>query len=164
VKGVAWGVVHLAVLAAVLLGLRWHASVHQAHGRAEVQAKWDAEKIHQAAQAIDDTQRLHQAQQEIQRVASLARAHVDADVRRAADVRLHDAAHAFAGPVPGPAEPVGLCAAADARARVLADVLSEVDDFAGAVAAEADRARVAGIECQQSYDSLTTIHPGETNP
>ncbi len=44
-------------------------------------------------------------------------------------------------------------AAADATARVLADVLQRADDRAGALADLADRAHAAGLACERTYGS-----------
>lgn len=129
------------------------------HGRAEVQAKWDAKAAEDARLAAQETQRRLDAQEENQRAhdKELAQAQADAAVAHAAADRLQRQLAAFvaasrhpaAGSVGTPAgDPIG----------VLADVLSRADKRAGILAAYADAARAAGLQCERNYDALRA-HP-----
>ena len=120
----------------------------------------------QAAQAreaglqasIAETERRLQAQhgvaQDAQDQLDKVRADRTAADRVAARLRAKLAAAGQAGGGSGDSTAAGDCAAAEARAGVLADLLSRADDRAGGLAAAADAARIAGEACERSYDSL----------
>lgn len=50
--------------------------------------------------------------------------------------------------------PAELRDTAEDSARMLSIVLGEIDDFAGAVAANSDDARAAGLACERSYNTV----------
>lgn len=75
----------------------------------------------------------------------------------AAGKRLHDEAGEFAATVgcTGPDPAVAARSQAATRAAmVLSDLLARADARAGELAAAFDRARVAGLACEASYDAL----------
>lgn len=88
----------------------------------------------------------------------IERARADADRASAAADSLRKQAQrlaASAGKACGnPATAAGGKAAASAGL-VLADVLGRADERAGELAAAYDRARIAGLACQQAYEGLT---------
>ena len=162
----------IELLLAALAGLGLFALGHHGGlvaGRAQVQAKWDAERAAQTTAALAATTaaraeeaRRRAAQTEIDHVASLALAHHDADLRAAAGAhqRLLDAAHAAADRSAGAADPapVGSGFRAQPTGHLLADVLGRVDDAAGVIADFADRLSIALDACTTQYTSLTAQH------
>lgn len=90
-----------------------------------------------------------EADQNLARAVAAERAAADERVRDAvADfARRNRAAASHSGttqPSPTVADPIGL----------LAELLGELDGMAEVYAAEADRARIAGLTCERAYDSL----------
>lgn len=112
-------------------------------------------------QARTEEQRRAQAQEEAR--AHAREEHQVADtgaaVADAAGQRLqHDAAN-FAAAVRCPATDTAAIArgqAATRAAMVLSDLLSRADERAGELAKAYDRARIAGLACERSYDALST--------
>lgn len=162
---------YLALAAALVGGFfAWRAherSVGRDEGRAEVQGKWDKEKI--AQQQADLEQAENNAKETLRRLArqkenqdaqdkELAVARGDA-ARNAADAdqlrnqnlttaqRWRDALRN----TPTCIE----CAAAGDAIMVQADVLGRADRRAGDLANYADTARAAGLKCERDYDALT---------
>ena len=110
------------------------------------------------AAARAEEQRTAAAVQEVAHVARLDAARARADAVSAAAVGLRQPAAALAASGGGAAEGPGLTAggqATRAPAWLLADVLGEVDETAGELAAAYDLARAAGLACERSYDTLT---------
>lgn len=153
------------VLVALLAWGGWQR--HQAHAVAAELAGQQA----QAAQAreaglqasIAETERRLQAQHGVAKDAQDQLDRVRAD-RATADrvaarlrAKLATAGQAGGGAADPPA--AGDCSAAEARARVLAELLSRADDRAGGLAAAADAARIAGEACERNYDALTAGRP-----
>lgn len=108
--------------------------------------------------SIAETERRLQAQDG---VVQDAQAQLDQvrTARTAADrvaIRLRAQLAAVGKASAGATDPAaaGDCAAAEARAGVLAELLSRADDRAGSLAAVADAARIAGEACERSYDAL----------
>lgn len=108
--------------------------------------------------ARQEEQRRYVAINEVRDEADQNLARVVAAERSAADKRLRDQAAEFARrhrppashtsaaqPSPTIADPIGL----------LAELFGELDGMAEVYAAEADRARVAGLTCERAYDSLS---------
>lgn len=123
-------------------------------GRVEVRAEWNAEKQARAEAAATEQTRQVEANKEIQRVASISRARLDAAARVVADGGLRNDAAAFAaGACETTAHADGRASAVD-RAAVLADVLGEVDEYAGRLATALDDARLAGHVCEAYAESL----------
>jgi hypothetical protein len=165
----AWAAGVAAVLAA---GAAYHfVAVSSARaegdkaGAARVNAMWDAQIAQAQATAAsaalanaNETARreraLRKEAEDAQAVADRARR--DADRAAAAAVSLRDAARKAGAACGGasPADPRATASGPPAGGRLLAEVLGELDDFAGAVAAEADRRGIAGSACERAYDSL----------
>lgn len=150
---VANAVQHARILAAerdtatVRGDFREYQAATEAQARqALTQAAADRAAADQARKESDDA--YQKAQQALQ---------ADRDRLRADNGRLRSAAQAYAaalnhprgGSALEPSSPAG-----DASARVLADVLGEIDDFAEQVAIEADNARTHGQRCERDYDAL----------
>lgn len=133
-----------------------HFAVYRS-GKAQVRSEWNAEKAEQARQAAAETLRRLNAQQEIQHVhdQELALAHRDAAAAHAAAGRLSDQLAAFVAAARrrDPAAS-GNSAPAGDPIGVLADVLRGADQRAGVLAAYADAARIAGLQCERAYDAL----------
>jgi hypothetical protein len=162
-----------ALIAAALAGGgAWHFwQVHEARkegdaaGAARVTALWDAERHKARALAEQATadnlaeERRRQAalQKEIDHATTaLDAARRDADAARRASVGLRDAfASAAARRCPTPANPPLAASSPAAEGGLLAEVLGELDDEAGRLAAEVDRRGIAGSACERAYDSLT---------
>lgn len=145
------------LLAASLLGL-------QMYGKAQYERGAAAERTAQAliaGQAEADYRRQEQAWREkfedLENETQEKLAGVVADERRAADVRVRDAATAAAARYRAAAERATAAAerkAADAGIRMFAELLSQSDNLAGIYATQADRARVAGLGCEVRYDEI----------
>jgi hypothetical protein len=169
----AW--VWLAGAAAIAAGAyAWHASAadearikHEAVGAARVQTLWKAADAQAAAVAASaaaanlrtERERQAAARKEIDDAhAALTAARADSDraaraasgLRRAFDDRVHAATSSCrtAG------HPAPAASSAPTQDRVLSEVFSQLDDFATAVAAEADERGIAGAACERLYDSL----------
>jgi len=119
---------------------------------AERATREQSEKNRATEQELRDAQEAHAKE-----VATL---HVDLDRSRAnaraASNRMQDAANAAAARArakcaDSPAADLGTPAGDPIG--VLGRVLSEIDDYAGAVADYADRSRVAGLACEREYES-----------
>nr|WP_290445156.1 MULTISPECIES: DUF2514 domain-containing protein [unclassified Pseudomonas] len=81
----------------------------------------------------------------------------DAAVADAAGQRLHDKAGKLAATVSCPGQDPAITARGEAARRaamVLSDLLARADARAGELAAAYDRARIAGLACESSYDRL----------
>lgn len=106
-----------------------------------------------------EEQRRTAAQSEIakdanqQRTAALA----DAFAARAAAGSLQQRVDRLVAAARNPAAATGSPAASDAL-DLLADVLGRADERAGQLAEYADRARIAGQQCERDYDALTISH------
>ncbi|WP_176331781.1 DUF2514 family protein [Burkholderia vietnamiensis] len=111
------------------------------------------------AAARAEEQRRTAAQSEIandanqQRTAALA----DAFAARAAAGSLQQRVDRLVAAAHNPAVAAGSPAAGDA-VDLLADVLGRADQRAGELAEYADRARIAGQQCERDYDALTLSH------
>jgi hypothetical protein len=158
----------VAMVAAVAMGLlaAWKDGIRD-EGRAEVRAQWAAEREAQKDQALRDaaqnareTARRLERQQEAQNVRDqkLAAAERDARDARRGELRLREWADERAATARAAAcDPTasGNRPAAGDPAGVLADVLGRADERAGLLAEYADRARIAGQQCEAAYDALT---------
>ncbi|WP_244159752.1 DUF2514 family protein [Cupriavidus alkaliphilus] len=111
----------------------------------------------QAARA--EEQRRTAEQRGIANAAAKERDHAQADARAAGAIaeqlRVRVAQLAAAARAAGNSGAAGGSAAAGDPLDVLTDVLSRADARAGHLAEYADRARVAGLACERSYDALT---------
>ncbi|AIT21477.1 hypothetical protein BTN_2341 [Burkholderia thailandensis E254] len=151
--------VWLAVIAAAVVGLaggyfKGHADGVRTTVATVQKAQLDAVE---AARTVE--QRRTAAQQEIandanqQRTAALA----DAFAARAAAGSLQQRVDQLVAAARHPAVTAGSQAAGDAL-DLLADVLGRADQRAGELAEYADRARIAGQQCERDYDALTAPH------
>lgn len=173
------------VLAAAGLGAAWRLQVAALHvdlanartalaqektGRAD-----DRAKVAQAAadkertNGIETVRRLdRQAENDAAGAAKLARAMRDRDLavaeRSGLQLQLATYLQALGGDGrPGDPAAESQCAPARAAAGVLADLFRQADERAGILAEHADRARIAGLQCEADYDSLT-LKPERTAP
>ncbi len=155
-----------AVMALVGVVLGWTVQGWRADAQiAQIEKSWSDERavsgqaLAQAqGEARAESERRYQAINEVTNEADQNLARVVAAERAAADERLRDQAAEFArrhratashsnAAQPGPTitDPIGL----------LAELLGEADGMAQVYAAEADRARVAGLACERAYGVLT---------
>lgn len=152
-----------AVLGGVLLSLAAWAGLNL-YGKAQYERGAAAERVAHAfiaGQAEARYRRQEQAWREKfeeqenatqEKLASLA-----ADERRAADLRVRDTANSVAAHYRKAAERASASAereAASTAVSMFAELLSQFDDAAGIYAAQADRARVAGLACEAAYDEI----------
>lgn len=156
-----------AVVAAALFGLNWLDNSRQAIGERRVQAKWDADKARQTANALAESQanaletfRRLERQQKAQdaRDEEMARAKADAIAAGRERDQLHDDLATYAAAVGGTSGNPATGdngEAARAATGVLADLLRRADERAGILAKHADEARAAGLQCERSYQALT---------
>lgn len=151
----------LAGIVIVSTNVGWMAERHR---HAETRAAWASERaaaeraaLALATSVLETTSELHNAQatheSEAAALHRLAERH-RADAL-AAGQRVHDAAAAAADRARAQCPSATVAdvgeAAGDA-AGVLGRVLSEIDDYAGALAAHADRSRDAGLACERRYE------------
>lgn len=161
----------LALLAAWhWTGIRQADAAGYRRGAAEVQGRWDADRLRAAAVAASaaaaaraEEQRRAAAHQEIEDAhqAEVQRLRADAAIADAAASRLRQRVadliaaarrDASGDPAPGPVVP----ATADAGL-VLADVLGQCVERVRQLAELADQRGAAGVSCEQQYDSLTAL-------
>jgi hypothetical protein len=161
----------LAAIVAAAVGAYEAWAAHQRdigrdEGRAEISAAWNAEKQIQLAAALSEAQanaeetlRRMERQRESQHAQDkeLAAARRDAAAARQSAAGLRqwadDQAAAARRTSGDSAARVDGQAAAD-PAGMLADVLRRADERAGILAEYADRARIAGQQCERDYDAL----------
>ncbi|WP_041490648.1 DUF2514 family protein [Burkholderia cepacia] len=107
--------------------------------------------------ARTEEQRSTAAQQEVAENASKDRDQARADAVAAASAAdgLRKQLAVFVAGARHPAASAGSSPAGDPIG-MLADVLGSIDDRAGELAEYADRARIAGQQCERDYDALTT--------
>lgn len=130
-----------------------------------------AQQMARHAQAAEAAQAAAR-QEERRRVAAIEEIRHDADLalaaavqreRDAAAVRLRDALGDYARRH----RPAGSAGAAQPGTTagdpigVLAELFGELDALAGVYAAQADRARLAGLTCERAYDMLTVPPAGQ---
>jgi len=124
------------------------AALHSTHAQALAVAEQAARAIEH--QRLQDMERLtDETEQKLAAVASRE--------RRAADERVRNVAARYAERQRQAAEraaPAASCETSAAAARMLAELLGELDELAQVYAREADRARVAGLACEAGYESL----------
>lgn len=130
------------------------------------QSRWDEHEKQdlQAAAAFEARERAEEQrrQQSINKVIEDGQRKIDqvhADASAAADQRVRDAAAKYAGRVAAAEAGRDSCTAAASQAavqhaRVLAELLGEIDRLAGIYAEAADESRVRGLACEAAYDVL----------
>ncbi|WP_312387767.1 DUF2514 domain-containing protein [Pseudomonas sp.] len=162
----SWGVRSLALLA--LIASYW--LVYQ-HGRTVERAEADLVSAQRDSgdrlaevlgerDARAEEQRRAQAQEEARANAHEERTIADAGAAGAdtAGQRLRDEAGKLAATVSCPGTDTAAIARGQAAARaamVLSDLLARADARAGELAKAYDRARIAGLTCEASYNALT---------
>nr|WP_189657364.1 DUF2514 domain-containing protein [Pseudomonas peradeniyensis] len=117
---------------------------------AEVLGERGARQEEQRRAAAHEEVRAHAREQ--RKIAEGSAAGADA-----AGQRLHDEAGKLAATVGCPGQDPAVAARSEAARRsamVLSDLLARADARAGELAAAYDRARVAGLACEASYNSL----------
>jgi hypothetical protein len=161
-----------ALVGGIALAIHSYGQQRYQAGQAEVQGRWNVEKLQAQAAAIkaqadnaEEAARRTRAQQEAihERDTKLAAALADADALRAAGQRLRSETAAFiaahrGGTARDPAIAVGGSTAPDAI-DLLADVFGGADDAAGELARALDQSYVAGLTCERIHDSLTNPTP-----
>ena len=150
----------LALLA--FAGYQWHEAGAQHAAAQLMQRQRDAARqaLDQSTQARAEESRRAHVLQEALDAEHLARQTVEADARRAdaAAVGLRQRAQQLAAAARCPTSDLALAGsgpAASAPGDLLADMLSRLDEAAGAVGRYADDARLAGQLCERAYDALT---------
>lgn len=153
------GVAAIALVAGAAAGLSWFVHHERDIGRAEVRAQIAREAADESQRNAKETQRRLDRQEEAQRAhdEELARASADAARARDAAGRLRQrvdelvaaARRAGCNPTAG-----GQRQAAEDPIGVLAELQRRADERAGILADYADRARIAGQQCERAYDSL----------
>jgi hypothetical protein len=163
-----------AAVGLVLAWGQWRHHTGRTAGRAEVQARWDADKLVRSTKALETIKeyRNEEARRQSETAEAVAQARRradlaqrDADAARAAAVGLHNAATAFAAACDRPAADTAAAAGSAPAAGpglVLADVLRGSDDTSGDLARAFDAARAAGLACERIHDAMT--QPKEPPP
>lgn len=156
------------LLCALMLFLAAAGGWHEGRARldAEWRSRWDKHEKQdlQAAAAFEARERAEEQrrQQSINKVIEDGQRKIDqvrADASAAADQRVRDAAAKYASRVAAAEAGRDSCTAAASqaatqRARVLAELLGEVDRLAGVYAEAADESRVRGLACEAAYDGI----------
>ena len=156
------------LLCALLLFLAAAGGWHQGRARLDAtwQARWDEHEKQdlQTAAAFEARERATEQryQQNINKVLENGQRNIDqvrAAASAAADQRVRDAAAKYAARVSAAEAGRDSCTAAASKAaakhaRVLAELLGEVDRLAGVYAEAADQARVRGLACEAAYDGI----------
>jgi hypothetical protein len=141
------------------------------HGVSVADARWQAKasdlqalqaKARAAAEgnARTEEQRRQTAANEVGSNARQESAALAADVAGAdgAGQRLHDAADKLAARASCTPSDPGVASRGETATRaamVLSDLLKRADQVAGELAEKYDRARIAGLACERTYESLT---------
>ncbi len=176
----SWIIVGLGIALAAALSLVGVQTVRLAGAKTELaehKAQVQAERAAQHAQAAEDgrqnakeTQRRLDQHQENQRArdALYASAVADRDAARSVAAGLREQTAIFVSDAKkraagNPSAGIDR-ASADAALDLLAELFSRSDETSGELAEYADAARIAGQQCQASYDALTTGPPTTAAP
>ncbi|QIG65649.1 hypothetical protein [Salmonella phage PT1] len=153
----------LLLVVSLCAGSAWLAS---SHTDAEWQAKWTARDLAdaQAAKAFTEQQRRIELQRQgaidaIQEQAQqdIATAQRNASIAAAESKRLQDGIADAITRLQADSGNPGATISSKTRAStnlLLAELFREIDAAAGNYAAEADRARAAGLTCERAYDAV----------
>ncbi|WP_081062552.1 DUF2514 family protein [Burkholderia cepacia] len=151
--------VWLAIVAAAFIGsaagyFKGHRDTDQSHT-----VETQAQRIRELVVERDESDRIARQQQGNAENASKQReqARAAADAADAAANSLRKQVAELVARTRDPATPAGSATAGDAL-DLLANVLSRADQRAGDLAEYADRARIAGQQCERDYDALTIAH------
>lgn len=161
-----WGVRVIALL--LVVGSYWltyqHGrSVERAGATAATATRDSGDRLAEVLGERDaraEEQRRAQAQEEARNHAQEERSTANAGAAGAdaAGHRLRDEAGKLAATISCPSTDTAAAArgqAATRAAMVLSDLLARADDRAGELAKAYDRARIAGLACESSYNALT---------
>lgn len=159
----AAGVLLIALVLGVLFGV-YHRG--EALANAQWQAKWDKEVAKQAkaksqaeeAARAEESRRINSNQQaQAHAIQSTAVAETDAVAATASTGRVQLAAAKLAtepGSCTGHPTVAAGSPPTNHAAMVLSDLLSRANQRAAELAAFADKSRIAGLACEQSYDGI----------
>ncbi len=140
----------------VVASLNWYGDKREdeGYGRRDLEARAEVSAAQQ--QARDEERRRITEQEKLKDEADQELAAAVERERRAGDVRVRQAVADYARRHRPAGDPSAAQsgAAADDPIGVLAVVLGELDDLAGIYAAQADRARIAGLTCERAYRAV----------
>ncbi|WP_425318378.1 DUF2514 family protein [Pseudomonas nitroreducens] len=156
------------LLCALLLFLAAAGGWHEGSARTDAtwQAHWNQheKQDQQAAAAFEARERANEQryQQNINKVLENGQRNIDqvrANADAAANQRVRDAGIQYANRIAAAEAGRDSCTAAASQAaakhaRVLAELLGEVDRMAGVYAQAADESRVRGLACEEAYDGI----------
>ena len=148
----------LVVIAAVFVGAaagysKGHRDADQSHT-----VETQAQRIRDLVTERDESDRIARQQQKDAEDASKKRDQARADAAAAASAAdgLRKQVAVLVERARQPAVAAGSTPTGDA-VDLLADVLGRADERAGELAEYADRARIAGQQCERDYDALTAV-------
>lgn len=162
-----WACAMALTAVAVFAGTQTYRLAQEQARHAETQYQFAGYREEQERQRAVASEQARKKEQELRHVAVQAQAQADAFRQqldrqvvtgRVASQRLRDTAARLAANPACAASP----AAVDGEARpfpsrVLADVLGEIEQHAGSLAAETQRSRTAGLHCEALYDAAVGV-------
>lgn len=162
-----WMIVKVAALAAAIsLSCFWCYQAGRTAEHKEWSAKWQARDLADAQAAIqfaDKQRRIEQERQgaidaiQEQAQQDIATAQRNAAIAAAESKRLQDGIADAITRLQADSGNSGAAVSSKTRAStssMLAELFREIDTAAGIYAAEADRARAAGLTCERAYDAV----------
>lgn len=162
-----WMIVKVAALAAaIFLSCFWCYQAGRTAEHKEWSAKWQARDLEDAQAAIqfaDKQRRIEQERQgaidaiQEQAQQDIATAQRNAAIADAESKRLQDGIADAITRLQADSGNPGTTISSKTRAStssLLAELFREIDTAAGIYAAEADRARAAGLTCERAYDAV----------
>lgn len=165
-----WMIVKVAALAAaIFLSCFWCYQAGRTAEHKEWSAKWQARDLADAQAAIqfaDKQRRIEQERQgaidaiQEQAQQDIATAQRNAAIAAAESKRLQDGIADAITRLQADSGNPGATISSKTRAStssLLAELFREIDTAAGIYAAEADRARAAGLTCERAYDAVRAI-------
>lgn len=156
-----------AILAGAVYGGWWLRDLQADRQDAEWQSRWDKQvadlaeaKAKATEEARNEEQRRQAAIHEVNTNAQfkIDQAQADAAAARATANSLRDQAKRLAAAAGKACSNPGAAnagTAASTTSMVLADLFGRADQTAGELAAAYDRARIAGLACERTYNALT---------
>lgn len=149
-----------AVALAIGAGSAWKlASLHYGKQIATLERDHAAASAAAQAQARERETELRRQLKEVERQADEKRKSLEADLanaRRVASGLRGELDKIRAESARSSAGTTGECEAARATSGMLAELLGELNEMAGVYAEAADRARLAGLICEQSYQAAAS--------
>lgn len=165
-----WMIVKVAALAAaIFLSCFWCYQAGRTAEYKEWSAKWQARDLADAQAAIqfaDKQRRIEQERQgaidaiQEQAQQDIATAQRNAAIAAAESKRLQDGIADAITRLQADSGNPGATISSKTRAStssLLAELFREIDTAAGIYAAEADRARAAGLTCERAYDAVRNV-------